>query len=234
MTGPAPTAVVFDMDGTLLDTMTSIPAAYAATFRARGGPAVRPADVAAAWHLGPTPVVLAHFLGRPAGAEDVECYHRQVERAVAHVRAFTGVPAMLDVLDRAGCRLGVFTSATRRATTLLLAATGLDRFFPIVVCGDEVDEPKPAPDGLLLACRELGVEVTATAYVGDAEVDLRCAEAAGATAVHAGWSGSAATVPGDWPVADRPDEIAELLGLTRAPSPGPCCRWIRLSTDLAG
>ncbi|MFG3709011.1 HAD family hydrolase [Micromonospora sp. NPDC047670] len=83
-----------------------------------------------------------------------------------------------------------------------------------VICGDEVTEPKPAPEGLRLACRRLGVSPAATTYVGDAEVDLRCAASAGTAAVHARWDGSTTAVQDAPMVAHHPGDIVELL----------CCR----------
>ncbi|MFI5490094.1 HAD family hydrolase [Micromonospora echinaurantiaca] len=207
----APAAVVFDLDGTLVDTMTIAPAVYVDTIRALGGPDVSPATVVATWHIGHTPVVLAHFLQRPVTASDVECFHRRFQAAIADIRPFPGVFDLADDLRRAGCRLGIFTAALRRTTTLVLAGTGLDRLFPVVVCGDEVAAPKPAPDGLRLACRRLDVDVTETAYVGDAAVDLACAEAAGAVAVHARWAATS-TARADAPlVAHRPADVLDLL-----------------------
>jgi HAD superfamily hydrolase (TIGR01549 family) len=202
---------VFDLDGTLLDTMTLAPTAYADTIHALGGPDVSPSDIVAAWHIGPTPAVLAHFLGRPASVEDIECFYRHFEAAGAAVRPFPGVVEMVDALGRAGYRLGIFTSATRRATTLMLSAAGLDGYFPTVICGDEITEPKPAPEGLWLACQYLGVSVAATTYVGDAEVDLQCAENAGTAAVYARWGATTAPVEDVPLVADRPGDFVELL-----------------------
>ena len=213
MTSPPsarPAAVVFDLDGTLVDTMTSAPAAYADTIRALGGPAVSSSDVVAAWHRGPTSAVLAHFLGRPATVDDLACFYLRFEAAVATARPFPGVVEMVGTLRRAGYRLGVFTSATRRAAAHLLRTTDLGACFRTVICGDEIPEPKPAPAGLRLACRQLGVGVAATTYVGDAEVDLRCAERAGTAAVHARW-GAVTTVRGAAPVADRPDDVVALV-----------------------
>ena len=205
------TGVVFDLDGTLLDTMVIVPTVYADTIRALGGPDVPPATVVAAWHIGATPVVLAHFLGRPASAQDIECFYRHFESAVREVRPFPGVLELADDLSRAGYRLGIFTAATRRATTFMLASTRLDRLFPIVICGDEVSEPKPAPHGLWLACQHLGIDVAKTAYVGDAEVDLKCADAAGAMAIHARWGTTTSAPAGSPLVAHRPGDVLELL-----------------------
>jgi HAD superfamily hydrolase (TIGR01509 family) len=209
--GVRPAAVVFDLDGTLLDTMTLAPTAYADTIRALGGPPTSPAEVVAAWHIGPTPAVLAHFLGRPATAEEVECFYRHLQPALARVRPFPGVPEMVDTLCRAGYRLGIVTSATRRAATLMLSTVALDGHFSAVVCGDDVTEPKPAPEGLRRVCKHLDVTLAATTYVGDAEVDLQCAENAGTAAVHARWGATTAATERFPLVADRPADVVELI-----------------------
>lgn len=182
-----PIAVVFDLDGTLVDTMASMPRAYSDTIRALGGPAVTPDDIVATWHIGPTPVVLAHFLGRPTGPPDLDCFRRYADAAVHAARPFPGVVEMLDRLGQAGCRLGICTSATRHFATDTLSAAGLAAYFPVAVCGDEVRSPKPAPEGLIGACTSLGVPVADCVYVGDADVDLRCADAAGTWGIHAVW-----------------------------------------------
>ncbi|WP_084963137.1 HAD family hydrolase [Thermoactinospora rubra] len=206
-------SVVFDLDGTLVDTMGSVPRAYAAAIRALGGPEVTPDQVVEVWHMGPTPVVLAHFLGREATEDDLECYFRH---AATDVRVFPGVADMLRALARTGVRLGVYTTATRRAAARVLASTGLAGYFSAVVAGDEVARPKPAPEGLELACELLGVRAAEAAYVGNEEVDLRCAEAAGSLGVHAAWDAPARSVP---PVprvplvAARPLDVVTLLGL---------------------
>jgi len=204
-------AVVFDLDGTLVDTMTIVPRVYSDTIRALGGPETSPETVVATWHIGATPVVLAHFLGRPVGASDLACYRRHFVAAIAAIRPFPGVAQLAEDLRRCGYRLGIFTAATRSTTALVLAGTGLDRLFPVVVCGDEIRAAKPAPEGLWLAGQRLGVDISDLAYVGDAAVDLECATAAGALPVHARWGVThAATAPVPL-VAHRPADVLDLL-----------------------
>jgi phosphoglycolate phosphatase-like HAD superfamily hydrolase len=204
-------AVVFDLDGTLVDTMTIVPRVYSETIRALGGPETPPDAVVATWHIGATPAVLAHFLGRPVDASDLACYQRHFVAAIAAIRPFPGVAELAEDLRRCGCRLGIFTAATRSTTALVLAGTGLDRMFPVVVCGDEIRAAKPAPEGLWLAGQRLGVDIADIAYVGDAAVDVECAVAAGALAVHARW-GVTSVAPAHAPmVAHRPAEVLDLL-----------------------
>jgi HAD superfamily hydrolase (TIGR01549 family) len=206
-----PAAVVFDLDGTLVDSMTIVPAVYVDTIRALGGPAVTPESVVATWHIGTTPVVLARFLGRTVTDADLACYRRHFATAAAFVRPFAGIPDLLEELREAGCRLGVYTSATRSTTALVLGGTGLDRLFPVVVAGDDVHDAKPAPEGLRLACRRLGVDAAEAVYVGDAVVDLECAAAAGARAVHARWGTTIPTPASAALVARRPADVRALL-----------------------
>jgi HAD superfamily hydrolase (TIGR01509 family) len=83
-------------------------------------------------------------------------------------------------------QLAVFTGATRRAAELQLAHAGIARHIRVLVGSDEIATVKPAPDGIHLACRRLGIQPSRAAYVGDALNDLRCARAAGSVPVAAG------------------------------------------------
>jgi HAD superfamily hydrolase (TIGR01549 family) len=211
MTTSRTMAVVFDLDGTLVDTMISAPEAYADTIRSLGGPEVSPSEVVAVWHIGPTPVVLEHFLGRPVSLRDTERFHRHFADVAATVAAFPGVVEMLDALSRGGHRLGVLTTATHRAATSMLIAADLAGYFPVVVGGDEVSRPKPAPDGLELTCLRLGTGVTDAVYVGDAAVDLQCADAANASGIHAAWDSVNIIEPTAERIAQRPHDVVELV-----------------------
>lgn len=210
------TAVVFDLDGTLVDTMVSVPRAYADTIRALGGPKVGPGEVVAIWHRGPTPVVLAHFLGREISPDDIDVFYRRFDEAAAAAQPFPGVVEMIGALGHEGYKLGVFTTATRRAANLMIAAAALAGCFAAVVGGDEVSEPKPAPAGLHLACERMGATAAGAAYVGDSAVDIECAKAAGAIGIHASWGARCGTASEAPLVAERPEDVLTLLRQRRA------------------
>jgi HAD superfamily hydrolase (TIGR01509 family) len=207
-------AVVFDLDGTLLDSMSFAPQVYATTVRDLGGPALSAETVVSRWHIGPAPVLLAHLLDRAVGPDDMECYHRNFAAAVADVRPFPGISALIDELRGSGYGIAIYTSAIRHAASRMLAQARLDAHFPVIVCGDEVGRPKPDPQGLRLACRRLGVDPVEAAYVGDAAVDLQCASAAGSLGIHARWGGRAATTntgTGLGFAIERPHDVMALL-----------------------
>jgi len=102
-------------------------------------------------------VVLEHFLSRAVTARDIDCYYGSLEAVIAAVRPFPGIHGMLSALRREGYRLGTFTHATRRAATMTLTSAGLGHFQLTLVGGEEIAKPKPAPEGLRLACRHLNV-----------------------------------------------------------------------------
>jgi HAD superfamily hydrolase (TIGR01549 family) len=179
-------ATVFDLDGTLTDSLELVTGSYIDTIREFGGPKVTPEEIEEIWHLGPTPVVMEHFLGRPTPAA-VSRFIERIATSSAQVRPFPGVVRLLSTLAELGHSLGVVTNATRANADAVLAASGLDQLIDTVVCSDEA-KPKPAPDGLLSIIESLGSTPTESVYIGDSWVDLACAAKAGVRAIHATWA----------------------------------------------
>jgi phosphoglycolate phosphatase len=176
-------AVVWDMDGTLLDSSVAVPAAFAAALQRRGGPQVDAAQVIAAYPLGTAEVIMAHLAGRPLTRQDVEEYYREL--AGSAVDPYPGVGDALADLRARGLPIAVFTGASSRAARILLAAAGLTA--EVLVGGDQVRNPKPAADGLLLAADLIGVRPADLAYVGDSPGDMGAARAAGSHGAAAAW-----------------------------------------------
>jgi HAD superfamily hydrolase (TIGR01509 family) len=176
-------ALVWDMDGTLLDSAAAVPAAFAAALIRIGGPVVSAAEVVAAYPLGTPEVILASLAGRPVTAPEMEAYYREL--AAASVRPYPGVADAVAALRARGAALAVFTGASTRAAVTLLASAGLTP--DLLIGGDQVGRPKPAPDGLVLAASRLGIEAADLAYIGDAPADLRAARRAGSHAAAAAW-----------------------------------------------
>lgn len=203
--------VVFDLDGTLVDTTSLIVNTYVETIRLLSGADVTTHDVLAKFNIGPTPVLLSHFLGRSVASQDLDVYFGVYETAIATLQPFAGVPEMLKQLRRNGYQLGLYTTAMRRAVNLILPKTNLDEYFDVVVAGDEVLHPKPNPDGLEQVCQKLGAQPSDAAYVGDAEVDLLCASSANALAIHAIWARPLVEFQGYYLVAKQPGDVLALV-----------------------
>jgi HAD superfamily hydrolase (TIGR01509 family) len=200
--------LVWDMDGTLLDSSVVVPAAYLAAVRRLGGPELTPAQVVASYSVGTPEMLLAHLLGRKLAAGEPEAYYDELSAVTA--RPYPGVEDVLTALRARGHRVAVFTGASSRAARMLLAAAGIA--VDVLVGGDEVARPKPAGDGLLLTARRLGIAAGDLAYIGDAPNDVRAATAAGAIGAAAGWGHQYRSCePADVTLA-APAEALALLG----------------------
>jgi phosphoglycolate phosphatase len=208
--GMAIQELVWDMDGTLLDTTVVVPAAFVRAVRKLGGRSVSPDRVVAAYSRGTPEVILAHLVGRDLTVEEAEVYYTELQDV--EVAPYPGVVDVMRALREQGRVAAVFTGASSRAAAMLLKAAGLDT--DVLVGGDHVPNPKPAADGLLLAAAQVGVEATALAYIGDSPLDLRTAAAAGSHRAAASWGHMYdGSEPADSILA-RPEQALDLFELS--------------------
>ena len=205
-------AVVFDMDGTLFDSMAAVTNGFREVVLAAGGPRYTDEQIVEAFGLGWAGPMLDGLLGHPHTPAQLAAYLRLLREGAADLAPYPGVVEALDELERQDLAVAVFTGADVVSLEMLLQGTGLRDRFEVVTGGDEVERPKPAPDGLLLTARRLGVAIDSVAYVGDNHTDMQAARAAGALAVGAGWG---SLWRGDHPahvVAHLPSELATIVG----------------------
>lgn len=187
MHAPSRSGVIWDMDGTLVETATVVPDAFIETVRRLGGEPPDRDGVVALYAVGTPHVMLGRMLAREGTAEDAEEYHAALAEGASKVAVHEGIPEVLALLRGRGVPLAVFTGNSAQAASILLGAVGLRDVFDVVIGGDEVARAKPAPDGVLAAASALGVDITRCLYVGDSPLDVGAAKAAGAFPVAAGW-----------------------------------------------
>lgn len=182
--------VVFDMDGTLTDSMPFLAAGIGAVVGRLSGRTYSRAQVEAAYGP-PDLAVISELIGRPVSAAERDLYleHLRAE-APTSVPPIPGLAAMLADLRGAGIKLGVYSARSLAAGTIVLEALGLDGFFDTIVAGDTVTRPKPHPEGLVVAMAALGATPGRTLYVGDTLHDLQVARGAGVRSVLALWADS--------------------------------------------
>jgi len=184
--------VVFDCDGTLVDSGAMIGAAMARAFEAAALP---PPTTAAVRHvvglsLEEAVGVLAPTLVPVARVELAEGYRRAFVALRADGRfdepLYPGVAALLEDLDRAGRLLAIATGKARRGLEHLLVKHGLERRFVSVQTADD-NPSKPAPDMLVRAVAEAGGQPGEACMIGDTTYDIEMARAAGVRAIGVGW-----------------------------------------------
>ncbi len=184
---PPPSAVVFDLDGTLVDTVDARIAAWVAAFAEEGIETDR-GEVAPL--IGIDGRRLAREVSRRHGREISDADAERVDHRAGRLfdehnrepRPLPGAGAILARLDVAGVTWAIATSSREEQVHASVAALRL-REPPRVIDGSRVSHAKPAPDLLLLAAEELDVDPRATWYVGDSTWDMLAARAAGMVAV---------------------------------------------------
>lgn len=170
------------MDGTLIDSSRVVPEVFVKAVAALNGPKVDVNDVIAAYWRGTPEVILEHLVGRKLGPAEHDAYY--LELAGVRVVAYPGVAATLGALQTKGLPVAVFTGSTK-AARILLGAAGLKA--DIIIGGDQVEHPKPAPDGMRLAATLLGTTPERLILIGDSPLDLQAAKAAGSFSAAAAW-----------------------------------------------
>jgi len=168
-------AVLFDLDGTLLDSAELHYEIYVQLFAEYGITFTRQQYIDA---YSPNWTVTYKILGLPEQLVP-EANRRWLELASGRVPAlFEGVPELLDHLAQP-YRLGIITSGTRSRVLHDLEANGIEDWFEVIITGSDVSVPKPSPEGILKALWQLGIPPGQALYVGDTEVDYQAASAAG-------------------------------------------------------
>lgn len=172
--------VLFDLDGTLIDSIELILASYRHTLAVHGYPAVDDGE----WLEGvgrPLRVQLSRWARSAAELEALAVTYREFNLANHDrmVRVFAGIPELVRLLRAGGYRLGVVTSKSEEGTRRGLRLAGLQEAMDVLVCADDVEHPKPHPEPVTRAVALLGAEPAQTVYVGDSIHDMRAGRAAG-------------------------------------------------------
>jgi pyrophosphatase PpaX len=214
--------VLFDLDGTLVDTTELILESFAWTFD---------------HHLPgrcPSRDTLVHTFGRslPAVLRELAAEHDvddpdrlasrmlgtyrdfQLEQHDTLIKPFPGVSEMLRELRARGCRLGLVTSKREGFARRGLSLFGLEPLFEIAVFHDDTSRHKPEPEPLLLAAERGGLAPSDVVYVGDSIHDVAAGRAAGMRTVSVLWGPferAALERAGPDAMVERPEDLVDLL-----------------------
>lgn len=175
--------VLFDLDGTLLDTPPAIATALRAAVADVTGEELLLQDIVPL--IGrPLPALCARLArrqeGDPVVLEIVAAYQRRYRHDIvpsARELVFPGVVQGLQAVQAQGIRLAIVTSKTHAAAELILDAAGLFGHFDVIIGADDVREPKPAVDPGWKALRRLSTDPQHAVMVGDSADDIRVANA---------------------------------------------------------
>lgn len=178
--------VLFDLDGTILDSNELIYASFDYTFKA--------------YNYSFTMEELMEFNGPPLIESFSKINPDQAELMVQtylkhnhdihndHVKLFPDVIETLEVLKNNHIQIGIVTAKIRNSVDLGLTLTGLDQYFETIITVDDVSHPKPHPESVIKAMKELGGESSSTLMVGDNYHDILAGQNAGVRTAGVAWS----------------------------------------------
>lgn len=183
-----PKALLFDLDGTLLDTYDLILDSMRYTTEEVLGEVI-PAERLMEKVGQPLAIIMADFANDEAILTRLLEVYRDHNYKVhdEKIEIFPGTYAMLEALSDQGYGLGVVTSKKRRPTLQGLSHFGIERYFSCIVCSDDLDTHKPDPAPVIHAARLLGMDAPECCFVGDSPFDMQAGRRAEAVTVAALW-----------------------------------------------
>ena len=214
-------AVLFDLDGTLIDSAPDLAGAANRLRELRGLPPVPYAQLRPLVGTGARGMIGGAFGLGPGDAEFealrdkfLALYERGLLQQTA---VFDPMVPVLQALEAAGLPWGIVTNKAERFTHPVVRGLGLDRRAGAVVCGDTTPHAKPHPAPLLEAARRIGVAPEACVYVGDDLRDVQAGRAAGMATLAAAWGylgqGEAIEAWGADALLESPAELLKWLRL---------------------
>ena len=178
-----PTLVVFDLDGTLIDSAPDMHRAVNLMLADLGCPPLTLGDIRSMVGDGASALIARALAARQCvnvdtGKALAEFLHHYETNPTAFTRPFPGVTETLERLQAFGLTLAICTNKPTKLTEMILERLGLSRFFKRVVAGDSLPYRKPDPRALLEVMSGFGAPAAATILVGDSEVDAATAQGA--------------------------------------------------------
>ncbi|WP_066894825.1 pyrophosphatase PpaX [Clostridium nigeriense] len=172
-------AVLFDLDGTLIDTNELIYNSFVKTFKDK-------------LEMELTREEIVDFFGRPLGepfkkyskrdnVDDLVAYYREYNEAIHDTMcfAFDGVKELLDGLKERNIKIGIVTSKRAELAIRGMKVAGIYDYMDIIITPESTELHKPNPDPCLKACSDLGIESNEAMMVGDSIYDIYCGKSAG-------------------------------------------------------
>ncbi|MGB0662277.1 MAG: HAD-IA family hydrolase [Pontibacterium sp.] len=213
-------AVLFDLDGTLIDTAPDLYLALSKTLEGEGKAAISYAQARTQVSNGAAAMIADAFAIERDDPEFARLTQTLLDHYSSHIyqdsQYFDGLGELLDWFDQHKVPWGIITNKPERFTTPLLEGFGIDKRSHITLCPEHVSQPKPHPEPMWLASKTLGLEASDCIYVGDHARDIESGKAANMMTIAALWGyldeGPTSTAPwgADHAVSD-PRQLKPLL-----------------------
>lgn len=178
--------ILFDLDGTLIDTNELIIASFDHTFKHYQLPYTREEIM----QFNGPPLRDTFYHIDPERAESMIATYREhnLKHHDNYVTPFPHVAEVLEQLQAHNIRLGIVSAKMQKSVNMGLAVTGIERYFESVITWDDVDHPKPHPEPVMKAMEALEAEAASTLMVGDNYHDIESGKNAGVHTAGVAWA----------------------------------------------
>lgn len=207
--------IVFDFDGTLVDSLGDAMASFNHAIEELGE-APRTADEIKRYFGAGADRILSQVLGDESkGKRAFEIYKDHQRRSAHRVVLHSGIAELLDQIASHKVPIAIVTGRHSEDLEIVIERHRISTRFVTIIADNHVPRSKPAPDGILLAASRLGLDAGEVMYVGDSPVDIQAARSAGAVSVAAMWDRltrrelMAPHSPRFW--ADHPRQVWEIF-----------------------
>lgn len=211
--------VLFDFDGTIMDTNEVIIQSWQETFRTLAG-REEDRDVLLKTFGEPLEYTMRNFFPEVPVEKGLEIYRGyQRDNFLNDIQLFPGIRDLLDELSARQIKMALVTSRLKHTTMQAIDKFDMEKYFGYVVTADDVTRHKPDPQSALIALDKIGSRPEQTIMIGDTLFDILCARNAGCTSVLVSWSLSLADklkdgfAPEEEPdrIIDDPAQILQML-----------------------
>ena len=210
------TTILFDFDGTLIDTNEVIIQSFQYTFMQVLGQE-KPVDEIIKTFGEPLALTMSKMLDIPPeqAMEIYRSYH--YKKFDELIRIFPGMLELVIALKQKGYKLAIVTSRLRNTTIQGLKKYNLESYFDYIVTADDTDKHKPDPAPIHIALEKLNAKPEEALMIGDSMFDILCAHNAGVKSVLVGWAIAVTEEDKTGPskptyIVERAEEIMSLLG----------------------
>ncbi len=181
-------AILFDFDGTVMDTADAIIRSWQHTYKVIDGLEKDPEHIRKSFGEVMEVTMKREFPNTPFD-EAIQIYRNYQKEIFADaIKPFPGMKETIKTLYERGIRMAIVTSRTKRSLMDGLRVNGMMEYFPVSVTCDDTDEHKPSPAPAQIAMKQLGVEPSECILIGDSYYDFGCAHSAGVKAALVSWS----------------------------------------------
>jgi len=179
--------VIFDCDGTLVDSLGNAYESFNYALDKIGEGPRTPEEIKRFFGTSAERILIQLLQDEKKGVKAFSIYLEHQEEIAGQTKLHAGIRDLLDLLKEKQIPMGLVTGRHAKDLEIVLRPHQLADYFVTLITDDQLTKSKPAPEGILIASKQMGLSPTNTFYVGDSTFDLKAAHAAGSVPIAAFW-----------------------------------------------